>query len=67
MFVEYNSRLVFQSNKRRDLSLQMPMPILPGHIFYWATVWLRVVNITVPLEYQTLPLIDLKGVTFYHL
>lgn len=25
-----------------------------GLIFYCATVWLRVVNITVPLEYQTL-------------
>lgn len=42
----------------------MPTLVFPGLIFYWATVWLRVVKITVPLEYQTLPLIDLKGEAF---
>ncbi len=64
MFVKYNSLLLFQSNKRSVLSLQMPTLVFPGLIFYWATAWLRVIKITVPLEYQTLPLIDLKGEAF---
>lgn len=64
MFVKYNSLLLFHSNKQSVPSVQMPKLVIPGRIFYWATVWLRVINITVSLEYQPLPRIDLKGATF---
>lgn len=65
MFVKCNSLLLFQSNKGSAFSPLMSVLVFPGPIFsYQATVLLRVVNITAPLKYQILPLIDLKGVTF---
>lgn len=63
MFVKCNSRLLFQSNKRCPFSTNAIAGLSQSH-FYWAPVWLSVVNITVPLEYQSLPLIDLKGEAF---